>query len=92
MVSHLLRHNGPSLPLRQVRAVKSKAMRAEPVAAAYARGEVSHGADMPKLVAQMVSFTPQQKTGQSPDRLDAAIWAITSLLSGTQVTSHEMRL
>ena len=75
LVSHLLRHNGPSLPLRQVRAVKSKAMRAE-LAAAYARGEVSHGADMPKLVAQMVSFT-------SPE--DAA-------LSGTQVTSHEMRL
>ena len=92
LVAHLLRHNGPTLPLRQVRAVKSKAMRAEPVAAAYARGEVSHGADMPKLVEQMVNFTPQQKTGLSPDRLDAAIWAITSLLSGTQVSVHEMRL
>ena len=52
LVTHLLRHNGSSLPIRNVRAFKSKAARAEPVAAAYARGEVSHGADMPELVAQ----------------------------------------
>ena len=92
LVTHLLRHNGSSLPIRNVRAFKSKAARAEPVAAAYARGEVSHGADMPELVAQMARFSPASYNGPSPDRLDAAIWAITALLTGTQTMSQEMRL
>ena len=92
LVSHLLSHNGAALPLRKVRAFASKAARAEPVAAAYARGEVSHGAPLDELVEQLVNFTPHHKAAGSPDRLDAAIWAITALMSGTQMTSHEMRL
>ena len=91
LVDHLLRHDGPALPLRKVRAVASKRARAEPVAAAYARGEVSHGAPLEKLVDQLVNFSVEAQYQASPDRLDAAIWAITALLSGTQVTSHEMR-
>lgn len=92
LVAHLLHAHGARVPLRKVRAFASKAARAEPVAAAYARGEVSHGAAMPLLIDQMVSFSVQGRVAISPDRLDAAIWAITALLSGTQTTSHELRL
>lgn len=92
LVTHLLSHNGRPLPVRKVRAFHSKLARAEPIAAAYARGEVFHGDRLAHLVEQMASFSAVQKPTSSPDRLDAAIWAITALLSGTQVTSHEMRL
>lgn len=91
LVEHLLRHNGCPLPIRKVRAFHNKATRSEPVAAAYARGEILHGADLQELTEQMVTFTAHHK-GPSPDRFDAAIWAITALLSGTQTTSHELSL
>ncbi|MGC6531207.1 MAG: terminase large subunit domain-containing protein [Candidatus Puniceispirillaceae bacterium] len=96
LVDHLLRQSGVILPLRKVRAFKSKYIRAEPVAAAYARGQVSHAGVLPELVDQMVCFSTSGRSsiGQSspsPDRLDAAVWALTALLSGTQTQSQEMR-
>lgn len=92
LVTHLLRQNGTPLPVRTVRAMKQKAARAEPIAAAYARGEIWHGGVFTELVDQMVSFCPSAPHNQpSPDRLDAAVWALHALMTGAQTQSHELR-
>ena len=61
-----------------VRASQGKAVRAEPVVAAYERGLVHHVGTFPELEEQMREWTPSDCT--SPDRLDARVWAITDLI------------
>jgi phage terminase large subunit-like protein len=78
MVTHTLRTIRPNLPIVSVHASRGKAIRAEPVAALYEQGRVHHTAAFPELEAQLTSWTPE--SGQSPDRLDALVWALTHLL------------
>lgn len=77
MVVSVLHQVAPSLPVRQVRATRGKRVRAEPVAALYEQGRVSHMALMPELEDQMCNFAGH---GKSPDRLDALVWALTDLM------------
>lgn len=68
-----------SVPVRDVRATRSKTLRAEPVAALYEQGRVRHVAAFPALEDQMTSFAGQRGAA-SPDRLDALVWALADLL------------
>ena len=71
----------PSVPLKTVHATRGKYLRAEPVAALYAQGQVKHVAP-PKqeLEDQMCDFgLGGLSSGGSPDRLDALVWAVTEL-------------
>ena len=77
MVASVLQHVAPTLPVRQVRATRGKSVRAEPVAALYEQGRVSHLAPMPELEDQMCNYAG---SGKSPDRLDALVWAISDLM------------
>jgi predicted phage terminase large subunit-like protein len=77
MVASVLHHVAPTLPVRQVRATRGKRVRAEPVAALYEQGRVSHVAPMPELEDQMCNYSGG---GKSPDRLDALVWAVTDLM------------
>jgi predicted phage terminase large subunit-like protein len=63
---------------RVVTATTGKLTRAEPVAALYELGKVSHVGLHTELEEQLVNFTgaPGEK---SPDRLDALVWAMTEL-------------
>jgi phage terminase large subunit-like protein len=64
-----------------VHAKRGKLLRAEPVAAYYEQGRVRHVGNLTKLEQQMLTFTGA--TGeQSPDRLDAAVYAIGELITG----------
>lgn len=67
-----------ALPYTQVHATRGKAIRAQPVAALYEQGRVSHTAVFDELEEQMTTWTPE--SGTSPDRLDALVWALTWLL------------
>lgn len=78
MVAHTLRTVANRLPLRAVHASRGKRTRAEPVAALYEQGRVSHVAAFDDLEDQLVSWTPD--SGESPDRLDALVWGLTELL------------
>lgn len=81
MVRHTLQTVRPGLPVKIVHASRSKQARAEPVAALYEQGRVSHVGEMLQLEDQMLTWEPM--TGApSPDRLDALVWAITSLMVG----------
>ena len=58
-------------------------MRAEPVAALYEQGRVSHVGEFPDLEDQLCNFTASGYIGdKSPDRADAMVWALTELMLG----------
>ena len=58
-------------------------MRAEPVAALYEQGLVSHVGTFADLEDQMANFTQAGYVGEgSPDRADALVWALTELMLG----------
>ena len=80
MVAHTLRSVRPTLKIAEVRATRGKHVRAEPIAALYEQGRVSHCGSFAKLEDQMVMMTAQGYLGdRSPDRLDALVWALTEL-------------
>ena len=80
MVETVLRAERPGLPLRQVRASRGKTVRAEPIAALYEQGRVSHAGAFAALEDQMVLFTPFGIEGDgAADRVDALVWALSDL-------------
>jgi phage terminase large subunit-like protein len=80
MVEAVLRAERAGLPLRQVRASRGKTVRAEPIAALYEQGRVSHAGAFPALEDQMVLFTPFGIEGDgAADRVDALVWALSDL-------------
>jgi predicted phage terminase large subunit-like protein len=84
MIETVLRTIRPSIPYKAVHASKGKRTRAEPIAALYEQGRVSHTKPLPDLEDQLCTFTPE--SGQSPDRLDALVWALTDLMLGSTTT------
>jgi len=78
LVASVLRAVDRSVPVKQVRATRGKALRAEPVAALYEQGRVSHVGALSRLEDQCASWDPAGDH-RSPDRLDALVWAITEL-------------
>lgn len=62
-------------------ASRSKQARAEPVAAIYERGEVSHVGTLPELEAELTTWVPGLP---SPNRLDALVWAALEVLLTAQ--------
>ena len=70
-----MRERGAFVPLEVVHASQGKRTRAEPVAALYEQGRVSHVGQFPELEDQMTSFTGAAGE-KSPDRLDSLVWAV----------------
>lgn len=62
-----------------VRATRGKAVRAEPAAALYEQGRVSHAGHFARLEDQMTTWDATDTTQPSPDRVDALVWALTEL-------------
>lgn len=65
----------------EVHAKKGKRLRAEPVAQLYSQGQVHHVGEFPRLEGQMVTWLPGM---DSPDRMDAAVHALTELADPAQ--------
>jgi len=78
MVRYTLRTVRHNLPVKPVHASRGKFARAEPVAALYEQGKVSHVGQLNTLEDQMCEWTPEMK--YSPDRMDALVWAISALM------------
>jgi len=78
MIEALVRTVRPEIPFSAVRATRGKMRRAEPIAALYEQGRVSHVRVFPELEDQLATWTPDV-TDYSPDRLDALVWALTEL-------------
>jgi len=81
LVQQILAQVDATVPVRQVRASRGKWVRAEPAAALYARGLVSHVLGLTALEDELCAFGPDGKAeGHSPDRVDALVWALTELV------------
>lgn len=79
MVRHVIATIDPQVPVSDVTASRGKAIRAEPIAAMYEQGKWSHvGPDLDELEDELCVWEPD--SGQdSPNRLDALVWAATAL-------------
>lgn len=81
MVEHVIRTVDASVSYREVTASRGKVARAEPVAALYEQGRVSHVGAFSALEDQMSMMGSDGFAGEgSPDRLDAMVWALTDLM------------
>lgn len=81
LVTEMLRQVDDNVPVIAVHATRGKWLRAEPVAALYARGLVRHRTGLSELEDEMCSFGPNGLSdGHSPDRLDALVWGLTELM------------
>lgn len=84
MVRSVIQQSDKTANVTLVTASRGKAVRAEPVAALYEQGKVSHVPGLDALEAQMMCMTLTGYVGDgSPDRVDAAVWAITELMGGS---------
>ena len=77
-----------NVAISQVRATRGKFVRAEPVAALYEQGKVAHVGDFFHLEDQLCSWVPGDP--RSPDRLDALVWAMSSLMLKKQVMDEDV--
>jgi phage terminase large subunit-like protein len=82
MVRGMLAVAGADRPIRLVHASRSKRARAEPVAALYEQGRVSHVQAFPRLEEEMLALGSSDGPSRSPDRADALVWAISELMLG----------
>lgn len=81
MVKTVIGQVEPGVPVKAVRAMRGKWLRAEPVATLYAQGRVTHRPGLAALEDEMCAFGADGRSGgHSPDRVDALVWAVTELL------------
>jgi len=85
MVRAVIGEADRNVPVREVRAIRGKWLRAEPVAQLYEQGRVRHAGVFPALEDEMCDFgLDGLSSGRSPDRLDALVWAVTALSFGAR--------
>lgn len=77
MVESTIRSVEKNVPVKLVTASRGKQTRAEPISALYEQGRVHHVGTFPDLEDQMTSWVPGE---ESPDRMDALVWAMTELI------------
>lgn len=92
MVQIIIAQVDDKVPVRAVHASRGKWTRAEPVAALYAQGRVTHRPGLTALEDQMCSFGGAVRSGRgSPDRVDALVWALTELMLGNEPAVPRVR-
>lgn len=79
MVSNVIHNIRSTAPVREVRASRGKAIRAEPVSMLYERGLVHHVGSFPTLEDQLTTWLSEEGPN---DRVDALVWAFTDLMPG----------
>ena len=80
MVKMAVQSARPGIPVIEVHASRGKVTRAEPIAALYEQGRISHVGSFPELEDQMVLFTPMGIAGETTgDRVDSLVWGLTEL-------------
>lgn len=77
MVETTIRTVDANVSYVSVYASRGKAIRAEPIAALYEQGKIHHVGTFAELEDQLCQWVPGD---DSPDRLDALVWAYTELM------------
>lgn len=79
MVESTIRVVDRNAPVKLLHASRGKQARAEPVAALYEQGRMHHVGTFVGLEDEMVTWVPLESS-DSPNRVDALVWAATELL------------
>jgi len=82
LIERLIRVSDLKVPYRAIRSSKGKMLRAEPVSSLYEQNKVHHVGCYKELEEQMCQYTGNSVS--SPDRLDALVFGITSLMNSGQ--------
>jgi phage terminase large subunit-like protein len=82
MIEALIRHQDANVSYKKVTASRGKVVRAEPVSALYEQHRVHHHGTFAQLEDQMQTYNPKTDD-DSPDRMDAMVWAMTELGEGS---------
>ena len=83
MVKSVIRTADATVAYKEVTASRGKTARAEPIAALYEQGRVSHVRGLAGLEDQMTLVTMSGYAGEgSPDRVDAMVWGLTEVMLG----------
>lgn len=85
MVETIVRQVDPSVPVTLVWASKSKEARAEPKAALYEQERIHHVEVFEEMEAEQTTWVPGE--GESPNRLDAVVWALEDLFGSSVPTA-----
>ena len=80
MVENTLRAIDKNVAYRGVRASRGKIVRAEPISALYEQGRIHHAGCFAELENQLCTFAGGSRN--SPDRLDALVYALSDLMVG----------
>ena len=78
MVEAVIKQVDPSVRVKLVWASRGKATRAEPISALSEQGRDHHVGSFPALEDELCLWSPGD---QSPNRLDAKVWAYTELMT-----------
>ncbi|MGO3929548.1 DNA-packaging protein [Rhodopseudomonas pseudopalustris] len=93
MVKTVIGEVDGSVPVTPVRAFRGKWLRAEPVATLYEQGRVKHAGCFAALEDEMCDFGASGlSNGRSPDRLDAMVWAVTTLAFTPRAAEPRIRM
>lgn len=92
MVGHTIQTARPRTPFKLVTATRGKAVRAEPFSALYENGKVRHVGQFPELETELTGFSTNGYVGEgSPNRGDAAVWALAELFPGLVAARFEKK-
>ncbi len=88
MVKSLITDARPGAAVRMVHARRGKKTRAEPASMLYESGRAHHAGVFPELEDQLCNY---DGSGESPDRMDALVWALADLFPGTRRNPPQVR-
>ena len=80
LVEMNIRQVDKRIRVKLIHSNKGKEVRAEPVFSLYEQGKVWHAGTFPILEFQMTTFNPDTRRINSPDRVDAMVFALTELM------------
>jgi len=80
---------GQMVRYKMVHASRGKAVRAEPVVAGFEQGRIHLVGELPYLEEELCTWVPGE-TKQSPNRMDAMVWAVTELMLQPEEPKQEV--
>jgi phage terminase large subunit-like protein len=94
MVEAVIRAVDRNVPITLVHASRGKRVRAEPISALYEQNRVHHVGRLDTLEDQMCLFSNEtgRSVGDSPDRVDALVWGVSSLferITARRASKHD---
>jgi len=87
MVQHTLKTIDPKIPFKAVHSSRDKSIRAEPVSALFEQNRVHFFGTFLELEDELCEWVPGS---DSPDRLDALVFALTELEGKTQIVNFSL--